>query len=231
MDGSKHPAAGLVEPVPARRPGTERIAAEHPEGAALADASPSPWLVRWAHLIPPAPVVLAVAGGSGRPARWLARHGHRVVAVARDAAAVAALAGSAETHVADLERDPWPFARRRFDAIVVTNYLWRPLLPTLVAGLAEAGVRIYETFASGTETGGRPRNPDHLLGRGELLGAAAGLQVVAFEDGFLAAPDRFVQRIVAVRASSASASVVRYALSTPRPPPGQLKSGDSEDLA
>jgi hypothetical protein len=30
--------------------------------------------------------------------------------------------------VADIEGGPWPLAGRRFDAVVVTNYLWRPLL-------------------------------------------------------------------------------------------------------
>jgi len=88
---------------------------------------------------------------------------------------------------------------RQFDAVVVTNYLWRPLFPTLLASLAPGGVLIYETFAAGNETVGKPSRPDFLLQPGELLQLCKNLHVVAFENGFLSNPDRFVQRIVAMR--------------------------------
>ena len=162
-------------------------------------AAPSPWVARWAHLIVPGGSVLDVAAGSGRHTLFLAGRGHAVTAVDRDEAALRELAGMAETVVADLESAPWPLPGRSFDAVVVTNYLWRPLLPAVVAALAPGGVLIYETFASGNETVGRPARPDFLLAPGELLVAAAGLRIVAYEDGFLRAPDRFVQRVAAVR--------------------------------
>ncbi|MGZ5274425.1 MAG: class I SAM-dependent methyltransferase [Caldimonas sp.] len=164
-----------------------------PAGAASA------WLLRWAHLIAPSGRVLDVAAGSGRHARWLAGHGFAVTAIDRDAAAMQALAGCARAIVADIEADPWPLAGESFDAVIVTNYLWRPLWPTLVAATGPGGVFLHETFAAGNESVGRPARPDFLLGRGELLGAVAGLRIVAYEDGFLVDPDRFVQRIVAVR--------------------------------
>lgn len=183
-----------------------------PRAAHGSDASsPSPWLVRWAHLIAPRGSVLDVAAGGGRHARWLALRGHRVTAVDRDADAMAALAGVAEAISADIENGAWPFAGRNFDAVVVTNYLWRPLFPALRAALAPGGVLLYETFAAGNETVGRPRRPDFLLERGELLRAAEGLRIVAYEDGFLADPDRFVQRLAAVRAA-ADNGVRRYPL-------------------
>ena len=122
-----------------------------------------------------------------------------MTAIDRDAAAMRSLAGCAETVVADIERDPWPIAGRRFDAVLVTNYLWRPLVPTLVAATGPGGVFLYETFASGNESVGRPTRRDFLLLQGELLGAVPGLRIVAYEDGFLDDPERFVQRIVAVR--------------------------------
>jgi SAM-dependent methyltransferase len=100
---------------------------------------------------------------------------------------------------ADIESGPWPFAGRQFGAVVVTNYLWRPVLPTIVGSLAPAGVLIYETFARGNETVGRPARPEFLLRPGELIEACAGLRVVAYEDGFVPEPARFVQRITAVR--------------------------------
>jgi SAM-dependent methyltransferase len=177
-------------------------------------SEPSAWVRRWAHLIAPGGRVLDVAAGSGRHTTWLAARGHAVTAVDRDAAALAALASTAEIIVADLEGAPWPFDARRFDGVVVTNYLWRPLFAALTGTLAEGGVLLYETFATGQETVGRPARAEFLLGRGELLGAMAGLRIVAFEDGFLPDPDRFVQRIVAVRESPA-APAPRHALAAP----------------
>lgn len=144
--------------------------------------------------------MLDVACGSGRHLRWLAQRGFRVTGVDRDAAALEPLRELAEVIVADLEAAPWPLPGRRFDAVLVTNYLWRPLLPTIVGSLDPAGVLLYETFADGQQTVGRPARPEFLLQPGELLVAAAGLRVVAFEDGFLEAPARFVQRIAAVAA-------------------------------
>jgi SAM-dependent methyltransferase len=163
-------------------------------------ASPSPWVVRWAHLIAPGGTVLDVACGGGRHLRWLAAQGFRVTGVDRDAAAVAGLDGVGEIVVADIENGPWPLAGRRFDAVVVTNYLWRPLTPTLLAALADGGVYLHETFADGNGSYGRPSRPDFLLRRGELLQMAAALRTVAYEDGWLDDPPRCVQRIAALAA-------------------------------
>lgn len=176
-----------------------------------AGGAPSPWLLRWEHLIPPGGRVLDLAAGTGRHSRWLAVRGHAVTAVDRDAAALAALSGVAETLVADLEGETWPLPGRSFDAVLVTNYLWRPLLPAIVAAVGDGGVLLYETFAAGNESVGRPARADFLLRRGELLAAAADLHVVAFEDGFLSDPDRFVQRIAAVRELGAG-GLSRYRL-------------------
>jgi len=144
--------------------------------------------------------------------RWFADRGCRVTGVDRDAAALATLAAIGETVMADIENGPWPLGGRRFDAVVVTNYLWRPLLPTLIASLDEGGVLLYETFAHGNATVGKPSNPNFLLQPGELLQAVTGLRVVAYEDGFLAEPERFIQRIVAVREAPSSADPARYPL-------------------
>jgi len=162
---------------------------------------PSPWVCRWAPLIPAGGRVLDVAAGDGRHARYLAAMGYAVEAVDRDAEALArAAAPGIATRQADLERDPWPYAGAAFQGIVVCNYLWRPLLAPMVAALAPGGVLIYETFAAGNERYGRPSNPDFLLQPGELLEAVRGrLQVVAFEQGEVTRPKpAVVQRICAV---------------------------------
>lgn len=150
--------------------------------------------------------VLDVACGHGRHMRQLAALGHLVTGVDRSADAVAAVSEFGEAVLADIEKGPWPFMSgeqpRTFDAVVVTNYLWRPLWPTLLDSLAPGGVLLYETFAAGNETVGKPSRPDFLLQTSELLVRCAGLRIVAFEDGFLPQPARFVQRIVAVKPSA-----------------------------
>jgi len=133
----------------------------------------------------------------------------------RDATALATLRGvpNLRTVLADLEpaadAAAWPFAEaQRFDAIVVTHYLHRPLLPWLMDALAPGGLMLYETFAAGNDTVGRPANPAFLLRPGELLctAQAAGLRVIAYEDGFLAGPRAaFMQRICAVREAGGDA--------------------------
>lgn len=185
--------------------------------------TPSAWLTRFAGLIKAGGSVLDLACGSGRHVRWLAAQGWRVTGVDRDEAAVAPLRGVAEIIVADVENGPWPLAGRRFDAVVVANYLWRPLLPTLRLALSEGGVLIFETFGHGQQHIGKPSRPDFLLQPGELLAAFAGLRVVAFEDGFEAAldasPPRFVQRLAAVNeapaAGAAAAPPAHYGLDRP----------------
>jgi SAM-dependent methyltransferase len=173
----------------------------------------SDWVRRWARLVPAGAAVLDVACGGGRHLRWFAARGARVAGVDRDAALLASLAGTGELVVADIENGPWPFGGRRFDAVVVTNYLWRPLLPRLVDSLAPGGLLLYETFAAGNETVGRPSRPDFLLQPGELLQAVQGrLRVLGYEDGFLPHPDRFVQRIAAVRETAAGALPPRHPL-------------------
>ncbi len=170
------------------------------------DLAPSPWIVRFAHLVAPGARVLDLAAGQGRHARFFADRGVRVLAVDRDSEALSALSGvvGIETRVLDLETGHWPLVGERFDAIVVSNYLHRPLFPHLRASLLPDGVLLYETFAMGNEAYGRPANPDFLLCRDELLTVAAlppaPLTVVAFEQGREdgGARQAVVQRLAAV---------------------------------
>jgi SAM-dependent methyltransferase len=176
-----------------------------------APASASAWVQRWAPLAMPGEV-LDLACGRGRHARLFAALGHPVLAVDRDPAALAAAAGPGiTTYAFDLEEPAleWPFAPGRFAAIVVTNYLHRPLMRHLLESLAPDGLLIVETFAVGNEQYGRPANPAFLLQHGELLAHAAHglLRVLAFEDGFVSHPKpAMVQRIAACGALFAPAA-------------------------
>ena len=163
--------------------------------------APSPWVVRWASLVASGPV-LDVASGAGRHARLFASRKLPVVAVDRDPQAIPGV----EFVRADLEDgSPWPFAAQRFGAIVVTNYLHRPLLPVLARSVAEGGVLVYETFMAGNEKYGKPSNPAFLLRPGELLQAFAALTLVAFEQGTTGSA--VVQRICAVRGEASSVRI------------------------
>jgi SAM-dependent methyltransferase len=156
--------------------------------------------------IPAGGRVLDLACGGGRHARYLAGCGFRVEAVDRDPQAIAPLrqVPGVRATVADIEGGPWPYPGLRFDGIVVTNFLYRPLLPVIRASLSLSGVLIYETFAQGNERFGRPSNPEFLLQPGELLRAAAGLRVIAFEETYVDYPKpAMIQRICAIEAAAA----------------------------
>jgi len=178
---------------------------------------PSRWVRDWAHLVAPGGAVLDVASGAGRHARFFASRGHPVTALDRDAAALGTLrdAPLVTPLVADLEGTPWPLADTagvtRFAAVVVTNYLHRPLFPHLLRALSPGGVLVYETFAQGNESVGKPSNPAFLLAPGELLERVRGqLRVVAFQDGFLAEPrPAYVQRICAIREAAPACDPAR----------------------
>jgi len=170
--------------------------------------TPSPWVTRFASRITAGGEVLDLACGSGRHARWLASRGFRVEAVDRDAVALELLAGvpHLNTREADLEDGPWPYAGRHFDAIVVTNYLFRPRLPLLLTALNHGGVLIYETFMVGNERFGKPSNPDFLLRSHELFERVADTcTVLAYEQGEVAEPKpAVIQRICAVKGHNPS---------------------------
>jgi SAM-dependent methyltransferase len=169
------------------------------------DLKPSAWVVRWSALVERGPV-LDVASGAGRHAMFFAERGFEVIAVDREPQKIQGV----EVTQADLEDgSPWPLGERRFAAIVVTNYLHRPLLPRLAESLAPGGVLVYETFMAGNERYGKPSNPEFLLRAGELLEAFRDLTVVAFEQGNVARPKpAMVQRLCALRGAGERAKIL-----------------------
>jgi SAM-dependent methyltransferase len=160
---------------------------------------PSQWVTRFGALIPPRATILDVACGSCRHANWFAGNGYSVTAV--DKVRPAKVLPEVDFLLADIESGTWPFEGRNFAAVVVTNYLHRPLFPQLLEAVAPGGLLIYETFAAGNEKYGRPSNPDYLLRPNELLERVQNcLHVVAFEDMYQEAPKpAMIQRIAARR--------------------------------
>ena len=184
----------------------------------------SPWISRFGGLIP-AGTVLDLACGNGRHAVWLAQQGQglAVLAVDRNPELLAEIqAAGVTTRQIDLEDGPTDaladlFQASRFSAVVVTNYLHRPLFPLILESVAKHGVLLYETFAAGNEQFGKPSNPDFLLQPGELLAllaanAASCWHVLAYEDGFIDGPKpAMVQRICAIKQAAGPASTLRIA--------------------
>ena len=168
---------------------------------ALGRGAPSSWITRFADKIESGGPVLDLACGSGRHSLFLLQRGLRVTACDIDVSALMDIQEEAglEIFAADLENGAWPFSERQFAAVVVTNYLYRPLFPDILAALTPGGLLLYETFAAGNESLGRPRNPDYLLKRGELLSSVfAALTILAYEDLTISDPKpTAVQRICA----------------------------------
>ena len=168
--------------------------------------TPSPWITRFLQPAQPGATALDVATGSGRHLRFAHSLGYTVTAIDRDLSRVTDLAITRNISLiqADLEDgSPWPLPGQTFSAVIVTNYLHRPILPAIVATVAPNGLLLYETFGLGNERYGKPSNPNFLLAPGELLSAVRGrLTPVAYEHVTLDSPPRtpaaVVQRIVAV---------------------------------
>ena len=158
---------------------------------------PSEWVTRWAPLVRHG-TVLDLACGGGRHAKVFLERGLKVVAVDREPQQIPGV----RFVQADLEDgSPWPLPGERFEGIVVTNYLHRPLMATLRESLAVGGVLIYETFMLGNERFGRPSNPEFLLRPGELRETFKDLTLEGFEEGEVASPKpAMIQRLCAMRA-------------------------------
>jgi len=162
---------------------------------------PSAWIERFAADVTPGGRVLDVACGSGRHSRFFASLGHPVTAIDRDISRLAA-GDNITTLEVDLEDgSPFPLAGQQFDAVVVTNYLWRAIFADLIAALKPGGVLIYETFGLGNEKFGKPGNPDFLLAPGELLEIARdnNMLVLAYEHGEVRYPSPSVRQRICAR--------------------------------
>ncbi|HVJ43258.1 MAG TPA: class I SAM-dependent methyltransferase [Dongiaceae bacterium] len=199
MSGTEDPAT--------RDSATENSTAGcHAPGCHAPSGEPSPWITRYAGLLPANGQILDLAAGSGRHTRYLSQLGRSVLAVDRDIGGLADLRTVSGIDILQIDLESatgWPFPARQFTGIVVTNYLHRPLLPFLGGALLPGGILLYETFATGNEKFGRPSNPAFLLQPGELLrvAQAAGLMVMAYEHGEVTSPRPAVIQHIAARKS------------------------------
>lgn len=169
---------------------------------------PSEWVVTHSQKIKPHGRVLDYACGSGRHTFYLAQQGFSVLAIDRDQEALNQIQSQSqnisqaliETACFDLEGPAWVLDHLgQFDAVIVTNYLYRPYLKNITKLLNPMGFLIYETFAIGNEAYGKPSNPNFLLQPNELLNLAENMKILAFEDLTVQTPKpACVQRVCAV---------------------------------
>ena len=171
----------------------------------------SDWIERHLPGIVPGGVVLDIACGGGRHLRRALAFDHAVVGLDRDVSGLADLCHDPRVEIVahDIEAEgglDLPLGGRRFAGVIVTNYLFRPLLPRLADLVAADGMLLYETFARGQERFGKPSNPAFMLAPNELLASSVidGLVVVGFEQGEVPAEltvthhPKIVQRLAAV---------------------------------
>ena len=162
---------------------------------------PSAWVTRFAPLIKAGGKVLDLASGNGRHSVYMKNLGFDVTAIDHDNSAFCQDHENIELLETDLENQKsWILEGYRFDGIVITNYLFRPLFPHIINSLGKNGVLIYETFCRGNEIFGKPRSPHYLLNSGELFFTfCKDLRVIAYEEGIFGKRNKSAkQRICAV---------------------------------
>ena len=178
-----------------------------PPAARSAEPRLSAWVERFLPLAPRCGARgLDVACGLGRHSLYASVLGFRVLALDRDPDFAARCFGIPEIEFRreDLEDPQWDPPAEQFAAILVVNYLHRPLFPALGRLLVPGGLLICETFTEAQgRVFGKPSNPLHWLSEGELPGLVRPLSVLAFEEGRTAL-GKHVQRICAVSAGQRS---------------------------
>ena len=130
-------------------------------------------------LLPPQGRALDLACGLGRNAILLAQHGLQCDAMDISDVALERLASYANRHnlsintlCTDIERDG--IGDQQYDVIVVSYFLYRPLLNAISLALKPGGVLFYQTFVSSAaaindnKITTTPSNPDFYLAENEL---------------------------------------------------------------
>lgn len=165
--------------------------AKYTAWAEEAPREPSAVLLGLSGHLPSRGRALDVAGGAGRHAIWLAQLGLDVtladvspvgLEVARQRAA--GLAATITVLETDFEAGPFPPGP--WDLIVSVCYLWRPLFARYPEALAPGGtLAVVQPTRRNLERHDKPP-ADFLLEEGELPRLVAGLEIVYYQEGWLA---------------------------------------------
>lgn len=156
------------------------------EGFYHGEDEPHHLLERFWKIIPQG-VVIDIAAGRGRNTLFLAGKGYRVYGIdsSQEGLRIAREAMAKKTNQACLIRgdaNNLPFKPGTAAGVVVFYFLLRHIMKELIDLLQKGGVLVYETFLKRQNLFGRQRNPDFLLGDGELLSFFTSLELILYEE-------------------------------------------------
>jgi 2-polyprenyl-3-methyl-5-hydroxy-6-metoxy-1,4-benzoquinol methylase len=156
-----------------------------------APTKPSQLLTELADMLPASGSALDIAGGAGRNAIWLAQQGLDVtiadisrvgLEIAQQRAATAKVA--LQTVLLDVDSDPLP--NGPWDVILCTHFLHRPLFAIFPKLLKPNGLLVViHPTATNLERHEKPP-ARFLLQDGELPTLVTGLEILHYEEGWLA---------------------------------------------
>jgi tellurite methyltransferase len=159
--------------------------------AGAAPHEPSAVLTGLARFLPASGHALDLAGGAGRNAIWLAQRGFDVTIadvspVGLSLAQQRAAAAGVVLTTLEIDLEQQPLAAGPFDLIASVCYLWRPLFAEIPRRLNRGGIlAVVQPTKRNLERHDKPP-AGYLLEEGELLRLAGELEVVHFEEGWLA---------------------------------------------
>ena len=154
--------------------------------------------------------VLDLACGGGRNGLFLVDRNLPVIFADIDQEKLSALntlaaskPGLVQTWQVDFEQpDTRPLIGKNFDAILVFNYLHRPLIDDIRQAIRQGGLIFYETFTVKQRQFGRPHNPDFLLQENELRDWFSDWEILHYFEGETENPQRAIASLVARRPMS-----------------------------
>jgi len=155
--------------------------------------------------------VLDLACGKGRNGLFLVSHNVPVLFADNNEAHLQSIVPAVELIVsrakksacwlvdfeAEVSEGKNPLIGKSFDAVIVFNYLYRPLFPFIREAIRPGGLIVYETFTVDQKRFGRPSNPDFLLEQDELAQAFAGWELIRSFEGEVSSPERAIARLIA----------------------------------
>ncbi len=147
----------------------------------------APVLSEHAHLLPLSGYALDLACGNGANAVFLAERGLTVEAWDISEVALNRLTQKAQQYNLSiiskrLDITPQDLVMNSFDVIIVSRFLDRQLIPSLIQALKPEGLLFYQTFTVNKLTSEGPSHPDYLLQRNELLRLFQTLTLVFYQE-------------------------------------------------
>ena len=148
--------------------------------------------------------LLDLACGNGRHSIYAASIGYRVISVDINKNILSEMQNN-EFIIPiqlDLEKNNiWPLQDEKFDVVIVTNYLYRPIFKNIIKSMKSNGKLIYETFTEENSAFGKPNNKNYLLQPQELLKFSRNnkLKIINYEEIIIEKPiKKAVQRIFSI---------------------------------